>query len=67
MMVYAVDFGSPQGTIKTKLDNLNQYSADHGCINHFVDPTSQEILNKDKFVAGYPYRENEEGTVFGGC
>lgn len=66
MMVYSVDFGNPSGTIKTKLDNLNQYSKDKGYINKFVNPKDSQILKKRKHIGGYPYKENKSGSVFGG-
>lgn len=56
LSIIRVNFGSPRGAIKDKLDRLNNKKNADGYINKFVFD-SQEIRNKQKYVAGYPMKE----------
>lgn len=58
--VYKVDFGSPTGKIKTKLDGLNELKQSTGKINTFVNGDDTDIMLKNKYVAGYPAKESSK-------
>lgn len=62
MVVCDVDFGTPQlwyaraKHIKDKLDFLNDLRAEKGCINRFVNALDTNIISKNKYTAGYPWK-----------
>ncbi|MBQ0045439.1 MAG: hypothetical protein KBS35_00930, partial [Mycoplasma sp.] len=67
LYVCKVDFGNPTSSIRTKLDTLNSERAEKGYINKFVDGSTNEIQKKNKYIGGFPKKDNgKEGLDFRG-
>lgn len=64
MYVCDVDFQNPIGKIKEKLDRVNAFSKTNGYVNKFATFSNRDIMDKKKYVAGYPAKQigNISGT-----
>lgn len=57
LYVCDANFANASGSIKQKLDRLNETQREKGYINKFVPADDADILKKKKYLGGYPYKE----------
>lgn len=61
-----VNFVNASNSIKKKLDRVNAFRKEKGYINKFVDSDNLQVINKTKYVGGFPMKESSDQQAVGG-